>query len=286
MHDLGREMLAGAGAGAITKTIVAPLERAKIVKQVQAGRNPDKYKSIFDIWRHIWRAEGLRGLYVGNGTNVIRVVPVYGLKFGLNDHYKRAFGGYFSGLTHLVAAGIATGLTQHFVTLPLEVIRTRITISAALDPPVTYKGIVDCCGRMIRNEGIFSLYKGLAATIAGGVPHVALQMTLFATMSGYVPKDATGKPDILWLLPAGTVTGLVAQTLTYPGDTVRKLMMMDGVNGTKQQYGSTVACVKQVFRTRGVKGFYGGLAANAVRCVPESTIQYACYEYFKRSFVT
>ncbi len=40
-------------------------------------------------------------------------------------------------------------------------------------------------------------------------------------------------------------------------------------------------CCAKVWAQQGIKGFYGGLVANAVRALPEATIQFACYEALK-----
>jgi hypothetical protein len=38
--------------------------------------------------RTVYAEEGVRGLYRGNGANVVRVIPVYALKFSFNDTFK------------------------------------------------------------------------------------------------------------------------------------------------------------------------------------------------------
>ena len=40
-------------------------------------------------------------------------------------------------------------------------------------------------------------------------------------------------------------------------------------------------CCTKIYARQGVRGFYGGLAANTVRALPEASIQYACYETIK-----
>lgn len=95
-----------------------------------------------------------------------------------------------------------------------------------------------------------------------------------------IPRD-NPRSFHLWTLPAGMVSGIVAQVLTYPGDTVRKIMMIDGVHGARKQYASLRSCCKAVYANTGLRGFYGGLQANLVRAVPESALQYALYEFLK-----
>lgn len=80
--------VAGGIAGAVSRTVVSPLERLKILFQVQsAGR--DAYKmSVPKALAKMWREEGLRGLMAGNGTNCIRIVPYSAVQFGAYNFYK------------------------------------------------------------------------------------------------------------------------------------------------------------------------------------------------------
>jgi len=80
---------AGGVAGAVSRTVVSPLERLKILFQVQsAGR--DAYNlSVGKALAKMWREEGWRGFMRGNGTNCIRIVPYSAVQFGSYNFYKR-----------------------------------------------------------------------------------------------------------------------------------------------------------------------------------------------------
>lgn len=81
--------LGGGIAGAVSRTIVSPLERLKILLQVQnVGR--DEYKmSISKALGKMWREEGWRGMMAGNGTNCIRIVPYSAVQFASYNVYKK-----------------------------------------------------------------------------------------------------------------------------------------------------------------------------------------------------
>jgi hypothetical protein len=246
-------------------------------------------RSIVATAREVYTLEGVKGFFRGNAANIARVTPVYAVRFSMNDFYVRwirRIGHVKQDCDlkwwHLFAAGTATGFTQQIISLPLDVVRTRLSAGALFSPPIMYKGIVHCFASMVRTEGVLSLYKGALPTVLSGVPYVAIQMSLFGSLKRLAPKDeSTGRPSVLWLLPAGTCAGIVAQTITYPGDTVRKMMMMDGLNGAPKQYATMGACCRHVLTRGGFMGFYGGIGANMMRAVPESTIQYALYEFMK-----
>ena len=84
-HLMVLQMVAGAFSGAVTKTATAPLERIKIIFQVQGMAKQDlvkpKYTSILQTLALVSKEEGVHALWKGNGANVLRVIPVYGLKF-------------------------------------------------------------------------------------------------------------------------------------------------------------------------------------------------------------
>lgn len=81
--------LAGGMAGAVSRTVVSPLERLKILFQIQsAGRNEYKM-SVGKGLMKMWRDEGWRGFMRGNGTNCIRIVPYSAVQFGSYNFYKR-----------------------------------------------------------------------------------------------------------------------------------------------------------------------------------------------------
>ena len=80
--------VAGGVAGAVSRTVVSPLERLKILFQVQSvGRNEYKM-SVPKALAKMWRDEGWRGFMAGNGTNCIRIVPYSAVQFGAYNIYK------------------------------------------------------------------------------------------------------------------------------------------------------------------------------------------------------
>lgn len=80
-------------AGVVTKSTCAPLERIRLLYQVQgmfgnSRGDAVKYRSLSHTAKTIFREEGLSGFWKGNWTNMIRAAVVYALKFGTNDIMK------------------------------------------------------------------------------------------------------------------------------------------------------------------------------------------------------
>ena len=89
-----RNLCAGAIAGAVSRTLVSPLERLKILYQTQlmfdstssspslVRQSNQKYQGIFSALSKMLKEEGfINGFFRGNTVNVIRVIPYIGTQF-------------------------------------------------------------------------------------------------------------------------------------------------------------------------------------------------------------
>lgn len=286
-RTLSLRLLCGGAAGVVEKTCTAPLERTKILFQVQGmDAGAKKYHTILQTLGLVWREEGLRGWYRGNGANVLRVIPVYGLKFSFNDYFKQIVGADTPNTplstSQLMLSGTLAGLFQQLTTYPIELVRTRLSVGAALTPPLFYKGIVDCAVSTVRKEGFGALYKGLAVTLMSGAPLVGLQMTSYAELTARAPRNADGSLALVWMLGAGAFAGIFSQTITFPGDTIRRRMQTNGANGAPRVYKNSWDCTLKIARLEGYRAFYKGWATNTTRAIPGTSLQFAAYETFKK----
>lgn len=88
-NNFQRDLMAGAVMGGAVHTIVAPIERAKLLLQTQesnlaivaSGRR--KFKGMFDCIIRTVREEGIISLWRGNGSSVLRYYPSVALNFSL-----------------------------------------------------------------------------------------------------------------------------------------------------------------------------------------------------------
>lgn len=214
------------------------------------------------------------------GANVLRVIPVYGLKFAFNDTFKALVAGPGKKKldpSELLWVGTLAGLAQTIITYPLETVRTRLSLGEG-QGGVRYKGIVDCFRQMVRTEGVSGLYKGTSVTLISGAPYTGIQMTCYELLQRSSPD---GGKAWMWPLINGAFAGLVAQTVTYPGDTVRRRMQTNGAGGAPRVYRNSWDCTMRTFRNEGLKGFFRGNWTNTVRAVPGAAIQFLAYERFK-----
>jgi solute carrier family 25 phosphate transporter 23/24/25/41 len=125
---------AGGVAGAVSRTVVSPLERLKILFQIQSVGREEYKLSVGKGLMKMWKDEGWRGFMRGNGTNCVRIVPYSAVQFGSYNFYKKFFepspGQDLGSLRRLICGG-AAGITSVFFTYPLDIVRTRLSIQSA-----------------------------------------------------------------------------------------------------------------------------------------------------------
>lgn len=89
-----KDFAAGGISAAVSKTAVAPIERVKLLLQVQhvmAKQIPEeqRYKGMVDCFVRIPKEQGFGSYWRGNLANVIRYFPTQALNFAFKDKYKQ-----------------------------------------------------------------------------------------------------------------------------------------------------------------------------------------------------
>jgi solute carrier family 25 (adenine nucleotide translocator) protein 4/5/6/31 len=73
------DFMIGGVSAAVSKTVVAPIERVKLLLQVQyANKNipeNERYNGIGDCFKRVTKEQGFVALWRGNLANVIRYFP-------------------------------------------------------------------------------------------------------------------------------------------------------------------------------------------------------------------
>lgn len=278
-----RDLMAGAIMGGIVHTIVAPIERAKLLLQTQesniaivAGKHP-KFKGMYDCIFRTVREEGFLSLWRGNGSSVLRYYPSVALNFSLKDLYRDILKNeddgppIMSGTAANFFAGAAAGCTTLIVVYPLDIAHTRLAADIGKGDARQFRGIYHFLTTIYKLEGILGLYRGLPASLHGMIIHRGLYFGGFDTVKEILTKEANLEL-VLWKrwLAAQAVT-TSAGLLSYPFDTVRRRMMMQ--SGLEQQmYKNTFDCWKTIYRMEGFTSFYRGAVSNMFRSTGAAAI--------------
>lgn len=137
----------------------------KQVSTVVEYRDLSMYRSFI----YMWQKEGFYGFFKGNGVNVVRIAPFTAFEFFFYDMYKTTlFGGQTASNFSKLMCGGLTGMTASFLTYPLDLIRTLLSIDVGKKGEgkiVESPTILGTGRQVVRNHGILGLYKGLLSTL-------------------------------------------------------------------------------------------------------------------------
>ncbi|GMR43905.1 hypothetical protein PMAYCL1PPCAC_14100, partial [Pristionchus mayeri] len=279
----------GGTAAAVSKTIVSPIERVKLLLQVQntyAGtRSRQRYKGILDTLIRVPKEQGILSFWRGNGTNVLRYFPTQALNFAFNDLFRsrlvREFEeqGSLSYLVRSMASGGLAGCTTICFVYPLDLIRTRIAVDIGENVERReYKGIIDCARKTIESDGIRGLYRGFFISVQLYFLYRSLYFGLYDTMRGVYEQGSNGSekrtPNFFVSFLLAEVVTVCASYSTYPWDSVRRRMMVKG----DLSKASSIDAVKKIVQSEGFLGLYKGVFANLLRCTGSALVMALYHE--------
>uniref|UniRef100_A0A673Z0X7 ADP/ATP translocase n=1 Tax=Salmo trutta TaxID=8032 RepID=A0A673Z0X7_SALTR len=233
--SFAKDFLAGGISAAISKTAVAPIERIKLLLQVQHASKQitvDKqYKGIMDCVVRIPKEQGFLSFWRGNLANVIRYFPTQALNFAFKDKYKqifldgvdkKQFWRYFAGN---LASGGAAGATSLCFVYPLDFARTRLAADVGkAGAGREFNGLGDCLKKIYKADGLKGLYQGFSVSVQGIIIYRASYFGVYDTAKGMLPDPKNASILVSWAI-AQSVTAVAGLT-SYPFDTVRRRMMM------------------------------------------------------------
>lgn len=265
-------MIGGVSA-AVSKTAVAPIERVKLLLQVQDASSSikpeDRYNGIGDCFTRVFREQGPVAFWRGNLANVIRYFPTQALNFAFKDYYKKIFnpydpkkqpGMFFVGNC---ASGGAAGATSLCVVYPLDFARTRLAADVGSGGDREFTGLVDCLRKIFVKDGPQGLYRGFGISVVGIIAYRAAYFGMFDTGKPILFPDAKAASVFAVWFFAQIVT-VTAGIISYPLDTVRRRLMMDSGRAEKM-YNGTMDCFAKIARDEGTRAFFKGSLSNVIR---------------------
>ncbi|CAM0957519.1 unnamed protein product [Alopecurus aequalis] len=275
-----KRLVSGGIAGAVSRTVVAPLETIRTHLMVGSNGN-----SSTEVFESIMKHEGWTGLFRGNFVNVIRVAPSKAIELFAFDTAKK-FLTPKSGeqqkipIPPSLVAGAFAGFSSTLCTYPLELIKTRLTIQRGV-----YDNFLHAFVKIIREEGPTELYRGLTPSLIGVVPYAATNYFAYDTLKKvYKKMFKTNEIGNVQTLLIGSAAGAISSTATFPLEVARKQMQVGAVGGRKV-YKSMLHALLSILEDEGVGGLYRGLGPSCMKLVPAAGISFMCYEACKKILI-
>lgn len=128
------------------------------------------------------------------------------------------------------------------------------------------------------------MYKGIQPTILGAMPYEGIKFGTVGVLEQIFPARSDQPPSYYAIrkMFMGGMGGVMAGLITYPNDTIRRLLQLQGSRGTTVHYKGYWDCAIKVYKAEGIRRFYLGLTINLIRMAPNAAVQFGSYEILKR----
>ncbi|KAJ0393220.1 hypothetical protein P43SY_000930 [Pythium insidiosum] len=308
MMTVSKSFVAGGAAGIMAKSLLAPVDRIKILFQVNDKRTfsfRNAFRNAFRLARDIYVQDGFRALFRGNLLNILRVVPYA----GFHAYNYKHFGAVSASHQHngrdpnklsnmqLVTAGSLAGGLSLTIAYPLDIVRARFMVQQGKHK---YTSLYQAVLEMYRLEGARSFTRGLLPSLMGTLPYTGIGFTLNEHFKHWMLElqqrsVREGEPMPTRLHPfskflCSYLAACIAQTATYPMDTIRRRIQTDGFvtgsgsvsrGGHGQRYTGVVTTAQIILRHEGWRGFFKGVSVNWMRSPLATGISLTSYDLFK-----
>mmetsp|Transcript_32116 Transcript_32116/g.39531 ORF Transcript_32116/g.39531 Transcript_32116/m.39531 type:complete len:336 (-) Transcript_32116:693-1700(-) len=293
--------ISGATGGVTAITTFYPLNMVRL--KVQTDENYSTKDNVFVTAKKIAQNDGIEALYQGWQSAVISLGASNFVYFYTYNAFKSIYKKFvlkdpkanIDTLTNLLVASSA-GVINVLATTPLWVAGTRLTVqnrkktSASVDgtedrTKKPYTGVLDCLTRIIKEEGVAALWKGVGPSLIL-VSNPSIQFVCYEQLRIPMAKIAEKRGTSITSLEffvMGAIAKALATVFTYPLQIAQSRLRADRgkEDGTRTHQG-TVDVLKKIYAQYGVKGWFKGMEAKLWQTVLTAAFQFLTYEQVQK----
>ncbi|XP_017793980.1 PREDICTED: calcium-binding mitochondrial carrier protein Aralar1 isoform X3 [Habropoda laboriosa] len=281
--ESGYRFVLGSIGGAVGATAVYPIDLVKTRMQNQRTGSlvgELMYRNSFDCLKKVIRHEGFFGLYRGLVPQLMGVAPEKAIKLTVNDFVRDKFMDKNGNLPLYgeIMSGACAGGSQVIFTNPLEIVKIRLQVAGEIAGGSKVRAWT-----VVKELGIFGLYKGARACFLRDVPFSAIYFPMYAHTKARL-ADEGGYNTPLSLLVSGALAGVPAAALVTPADVIKTRLQVVARRG-QTTYNGLLDCAKKIYKEEGPRAFWKGATARVFRSSPQFGVTLFTYEVLQRLFV-
>ncbi|KAH6625879.1 mitochondrial carrier domain-containing protein [Boeremia exigua] len=262
-----------------THTMVTPLDLVKCRRQVDANL----YKSNVQAWKTIYAKEGLRGVFTGWSPTFVGYSLQGAGKYGFYEVFKYLYGERLAPEAPKTLVFLAASASAEFLAdlalCPLEAIKVRMQTSV---PPFAAT-LREGWGKVVQQEGVGGLYKGLYPLWARQIPYTMVKFATFEETVSQIYK-AIGKPkeQLSGLQQTGVsflggyIAGVGCAVVSHPAD-----VMVSKLNSDRKAGEGAGQAISRIYGNIGFRGLWNGLPTRIFMIGTLTAFQWLIYDSFK-----
>nr|XP_011455448.3 mitochondrial substrate carrier family protein ucpB [Crassostrea gigas] len=181
------------------------------------------------------------------------------------------------------------------VTNPIDVIKIRMQLENELIVHEGlsaiknryYDGFVKGGARIVRDEGVGGLYKGLLPSLMREGSYSTIRLGAYEPLKVYFGATDPAHTPLWKKICAGAISGTIGSAIATPTDLVKVRMQAQGklFDGEVPRYKSTFSAFKEIIQTQGLRGLYTGVGPTVKRAAILTATQIPSYDHAKHTIL-
>jgi solute carrier family 25 oxoglutarate transporter 11 len=284
LRKFGFGGLSGCGA----TLIVQPLDLIKTRLQLSGELGGARaHRSTLHAIANVVRTEGVLNMYNGLSAALFRQVTYTTTRMGVFQYLLSLSPD--ATFAHRIVYGALAGGVAGVVGNPAEVVLVRMTADGRLPPEQrrNYRHVGDALVRIVRSEGVPTLWRGVSATVSRAMLLNAAQLGSYSQAKAVLLRRGLfSDPSSIGLhTAAGMISGFACTVVSLPVDMAktRVQQMRAGPDG-RMPYTSALDCLRQVVRHEGVPALWKGFTPYFLRLGPHTVLSFIFLEQLNKAF--
>jgi len=279
--NLGWSFVGGCSAGVAAVLVGHPLDTVKV--RMQMLNIP-----LFRCGKTMLLNEGISSFYLGIASPLYNIPLCYAISLGSYEMGRWALGlGFHEQMSFMQGAisGTWAGITSCIVLTPMELVKCKLQMEI-LPEGAKKTTAMAMTKKIIKSQGIRGLYRGNLICILREIPGCAVYFGAYEYIKGFITEKYNAPQFAPFM--AGDIAGFVSWIVSYPQDAIKTRLQLD--LGPIKKYeshkfwkdGGIISCTKDIWKTEGMKGFWRGFSACALRSVVSEAFSFFVYEKSKK----
>tara|TARA_Y100000996_G_C22458119_1_gene616814 strand:+ start:34 stop:873 length:840 start_codon:yes stop_codon:yes gene_type:complete len=269
--EITQTIINSSTAGVLSKSIIAPLDRIKIL--YQTSNNHFSWKNGYNYSKHIIKKEGFKSLWRGNGIQVLRFAPYTSIAFTTQKILKKKLTKKdekdINNINGFIV-GALTGLVSSTIVYPFDTLRCCMATETGKNVKTSY-----VIKNIIKKQGILSLWRGISVSTIGILPYSSLAWGSFYILNRNIQKFNPYEKESHILRSIAIFTSvLFSQTIVYPIDVWRRRIQ----NSIKTTKTSNISILKSIISE---KAFFKGVSINWLKTPFVNTLSFTLFMIFE-----
>ncbi|QIW96812.1 hypothetical protein AMS68_002330 [Peltaster fructicola] len=267
----------GGSASCFAACVTHPLDLIKVRLQMQKSDGPKK--NMTQMFVHIFRNNGVLGLYKGLSASLLRQITYSTTRFGVYEDLKERFSTPTEqpSFGALVAMASVSGFLGGIAGNPADILNVRMQNDAALpaEERRNYKHALNGLTRMVRDEGVTSMFRGVWPNSIRAMLMTASQLASYDIFKKELLARTSMGDNLYTHFTASFMAGFVATTVCSPVDVIKTRVM-----SSKDKH-NIVTLILDITKREGLGWTFKGWVPSFIRLGPQTIATFLFLEQHK-----